>query len=295
MDTKPISRPFLAFNGVLMIIGGLLWMWGGSRHPTISEEMGEFGTDAFFWEFAELMVYDPQWQAHHEQMLIAPTMWAVGAFGVLLLIRRAGESRWTPLGFVMLTMGAVLWVLTYMYDGWVAPETGKALLASEGDPTLTAAITQTFASGQWFTIRISMYAWLLIAFGTAAMSVGLISLARSYPRGPSKVQAWILAGLGLFLGAWSFVAWATGAYDPGPMVSLWWMPAAIATQVWWLSLGILIVLHSLNVHELGRRRQQPTPLGDGPGTASVPAAESPADGSTGVDSGKPVAERASAL
>lgn len=261
---RPIGRFFLFFNGLLILAGSLLAMNGGHQHPAITEDMGKFGSDQFMLSFARLMVAEKGWQHYHEQMMVAPLLWSIGAFGVVLLLRQIGESRWTPLGFVALTMGSLLWLLTYMYDGWVSPETAKALVAAQGDRTLSAAITQTFASGQWFTIRISMYSWLLIAFGTAALSIGMIALARSYPRGASKVQAWFLGGLGLFLGAWSLVAWATGAYAPGPMVSIWWLPANIATQVWYTTLGILIILHSFNVHE---RRVRRAPSG------AVPAGE----------------------
>lgn len=254
MARKP-GRLFLIFSGLLVIVGALLYMQGGRQHPMISEKMGKFGSDAFFWEFAKMMVYDHKWMHYHQQMLIAPTLWTLGAFSVVVLTRELGERRWTPLGFVALSMGSVLWIVTYIYDGLVSPEIGRALLASQGDKTLTAAITQTFASGQWFTIRVSLWGWMLIAAGTAALSIGMFTIARSYPWSVSRVQMLLLGVVGLVLGVWSLVAFLAGAYSPGPMVSDWWLPASIATQAWYLTLGIGIVLHAFDVQEKGRRKK----------------------------------------
>lgn len=263
--TRPLGRSFLAFTGLLLLAGSFIEMNGGRKHPAITEDMGTFGSDEFMLEFAKLMVNDKDWQLYHEQMLAAPLLWAIGGYAVVLLARRAGESRWTPLGYVALVMGSVLWALTYMYDGWVSPETAKSLVAAQADPTLSAAITATFASGQWFTVRLGMYSWLLVAFAAALLSVGLISLARSYGPGIGKPLAWFLGGLGLFLGAWSLVAWLTGAYAPGPMVSIWWLPANIATQFWFTGLSMLVLLHAFGLHERGRN----VPVSPAPATPAA--------------------------
>ncbi|MBL6278342.1 hypothetical protein JMF97_19465 [Micromonospora fiedleri] len=249
--TRPLGRNFLLFSGLLLLAGSMLQMNGGRRHPAITEEMGTFGSDEFMLSFAKLMVNEKDWQLYHEQMLAGPLLWAIGCWAVILLARQVGDSRWTPMGFIALAMGAVLWVLTYMYDGWVSPETAKALLAAQGDETLAAAITQTYASGQWFTIRVGIYSWLLVAFGTALLSIGVINLARSYSRGIGKPLAWFLGGFGLFLGLWSLVGWLSGNYYPGPMVSLWWLPANIATQFWFTGLSILVLLHAFGLHQRG--------------------------------------------
>jgi hypothetical protein len=263
---RPIGKPFLAFSGLIMAIGAYLASDGGRQHPMISEKMGKFGSDPFMLAFAKLMV-EPKWQAIHTEILISTMMMAVGVFAVVLLAHEAGESQWTPLGCAVLAMSAVLWVCTYIYDGFVSPHIAQALISAQGDNTLSSSVSQTFASGQWFTIKIGLWAWLTWAFGTAAICVGLLAIAKTQQRGWFKVELQLLAGTGLFLGAWTLVAWLAGGFDPGPMVSKWWLPANIATTVWYQVLGIAVILRAFNVHLKGRRR---------------PAAEVPAGASTAV-------------
>lgn len=247
------GRSFLIFSGLIVIVGSILSMVGGSQHPMIGPQMGTYGSDKFFLEFAKLMT-DPMWEPSHWRILWAPVLWCLGSLSLVYLARSAGERRWTVLGYISLIMGTALYVVTYIGDGFVSPQIGKALIAaSEGsDPTLTAAITQTFASVQWFTIKVGLPSWMLLAFGMIALSIGLFALARTY-RGFNWLQTVIIAGAGVVIGAWSFVAYAAGSYEPGPMVSEMWLPAAIATNVWFLQLGITILVHGLFIHG----RQQP--------------------------------------
>lgn len=251
---KQPGRLFMVFSGLLVAVGAVVGMNGGHRHPTISQNMGHFGTDTFFVNFAKMMVVDESgWMQLHTKIMISPLLTCLGAFVIVLLAHRVGESQWTPLGFVMLAMGAVMWVVLYIYDGFVSPVTAHALLDAQGNPSLAAAISQTFGSGQWFTIRLSLFAWMLTAMGTAALSVGLMALAKSFSRGALRIFARVLGVVGLALGAYSLIAWIAGAYSPGPMADeTWWLPADITTLVWYVLLGFFILLRAFNMHETKR-------------------------------------------
>ncbi|MBB5870017.1 hypothetical protein F4553_003396 [Allocatelliglobosispora scoriae] len=241
------ERIFMVFSGLLMIAGTLIGMYGGEHHPLIGPHMGKYGSDEFFYKFAHLMVDDPNWQNAHWQILVGPVLWFAGALSLVIIARAAGERRWTLLGFVSLTVGAVLYVVTYINDGFVSPHIGEALIAAtdKGDVTLAAAITQTFAALQWVTIKISLPGWLLLAFSTACLSIGVWAAARTY-RGLLKLVAYLTAVTGVFFGVWSFVAVAAGSYSPGPMVSPWWIPSLYATNFWYLLAGLIVVVHGFS-------------------------------------------------
>jgi hypothetical protein len=236
------ERGFVVFSGLLVLAGSILSINGGRQHPSIGPHMGTYGSDAFFKEFAKLMM-DPSWQPSHWQILFGPILWCLGAFGLLLIARRAGEKLWTPMGYVALALGTALYTVTYIGDGFVAPRIGEKLLATQ-DPELAAAITQVFASIQWFTIKISLPSWMLVAFGTSLLSIGLWAVGRTYS-GFNRKMTIFIAAAGLVIGAWSFFAWAIGAYSPGPMVSELWLPAVIATNTWYVQLGIGLIVHGL--------------------------------------------------
>lgn len=252
------SKPFLVFSGLLMIVGAYIGMDGGRQHPMISENMGTFGTDPFMLNFARLMTTDPTWMRIHAEILTSTLLMAVAAYAVVLLARRAGETQWSFLGFIGTSLGAVLWICGYMFDGFASPETAKAILAAPNGSSLQKALLQTFASGQWFTIRSSLWAWELTSVGTAFLCIGIFRIARQATGRVYRVLLTVEAFVGFFLGATSLIAWLYGAYNPGPMVSDHaWKPAEIATLLLYLVLGVTILLRGLGVFERTRTEQAP--------------------------------------
>ena len=59
--------------------------------------------------------------------------------------------------------------------------------------------------------------------------------------GTAKVLAW----LGISLGAWPFVAWATGIFLPGPFTSPYWNATAVSTAFWFLVVGVFLLVSPL--------------------------------------------------
>ena len=240
--TRFSERAYFIFSGLLMIVGSLLSANGGQQHPMISSKMGVLGSDSFYHHFAQLIAGDPNWEQVHAQILAAPVLWVLGGLALAALARAAGETRWSTLGLLSTAMGAVLWVVMYIFDGFVADRTAAWML--NGDPSLMPAYTANFGAGQWVAIRTSFVAWLLIAFGTAASSIALAALARR-GAGRGRGFAIVLVVLGLVLGAASFIASASGAFSPGPMVSPYYVPMLIGTQFWYIIAGLFVIYRAI--------------------------------------------------
>jgi hypothetical protein len=240
--TRFSERAYLVFSGLLLIVGSVLSGNGGSQHPTVSQKFGKFGSDEFFHTFGSVILSDARWEQIHAQILAAPVLWALGGLALAAVVRAAGETRWSMLAVVSMAMGAVLWVVSYVFDGFVSAKTAQWMLSD--DPALQPAYTATFGAGQWTSIRTHFVAWALIALGTTAFSIALASLARR-GAGRGRPLAVVLVLTGLVLGAYSLVAFVTGAYFPGPGASPWYVPALVGTQLWYLVAGILVVYRGL--------------------------------------------------
>jgi hypothetical protein len=252
--TRFSERAYFVFSGLLMIVGSVLSAKGGQQHPMISSKMGELGSDAFYHHFAQLIVSDPNWESVHAQILAAPVLWVLGGLALASLARAAGETRWSTLGLLSTAMGAVLWVVMYIFDGFVADRTAAWML--NGDPSQMSVYTANFGAGQWVAIRTSFVAWLLIAFGTAASSIAMAALARR-GAGRGRILAIALVVLGLVLGAASFIASATGAFLPGPMVSPYYVPMLIGTQFWYIIAGLLVIYRAIRQPDLRAGTAEP--------------------------------------
>jgi len=240
--TRFSERAYFVFSGLLMIVGSILSANGGQQHPMISSKMGTLGSDSFYHHFAQLIASDPNWEPVHAQILAAPVLWVLGGLGLAALARAAGESRWSTLGLLSTAMGAVLWVVMYIFDGFVADRTAAWML--KGDPSQMPVYTATFVSGQWVAIRTSFVAWLLISFGLMALSIAMGALARK-GAGRGRWLAAVLVVFGLLLAAASFVASATGAFLPGPMVSQYYVPILIGTQFWYIIAGLFVIYRAI--------------------------------------------------
>jgi hypothetical protein len=251
---------YYVLSGALMALGSLFSENGGRQHPIVSQSMGRYGSPGFFFNFAKMIVDDHHWMPIHVQIMAGPVLWILGSVALATLVRSAGGRRWAALAVTALAMGATLWVVTYIFDGFVAPQTAPYVLHGSGP--LLPAFRDTFGGLQWVAIRTSFAAWLLIAFGTGAMSAALAGLIRKAV-GLGRALIVVMVTLGAFLTGWSVVATATGAYLPGPMDSGWYLPSLVGTQ-WWFIMGGLLVIYAavIRPHALEGRLAAPEQMPD---------------------------------
>lgn len=226
---KLSGRVFFVSSALIAVAGSFLMNYGGRHHPTISEAMGPLGTPPFYRSFARLMAA-PDWQSVHAQITSGPVLWAIGSVGLVAWLRARGDRYWSTAGLTALAMGGVVWILTYLNDGYVSPLIAPRLL--EASPADANTLTVMFAASQQATLALALPGWLLIAGGTALISIGILSTFTATASVADRVLTVVLGVSGFLFGAWPAIAKLSGDFEPGPMLSPWWAATASGMQLW---------------------------------------------------------------
>ena len=117
--------------------------------------------------------------------------------------------------------------MTFVFDGFVAPDIVRWLMPETGWHVL--------AVNQDVVIRLGLVSWIMLGF---AMIAGSVDTLVSNQSRSARVLAW----LGITLGAWPFVAWATRIFLPGPFTSPYWNATAVSTAFWFLVVGVFLLV-----------------------------------------------------
>ena len=210
------------FSGLLLLIGSLLFVGGGAFHPRINSSLGALGGAEFFQNFYMHIAHHGSWRLIHAMILAGPLIWLLGIGSFW-----SGRSGWTRMATAAMTLATTAWAVTFVFDGFVAPDIVRWLTAETGWYVL--------AMNQDVVIRLGLVSWLMLGFAMIAGSVGTLVSNRSW-------GARVLALLGISLGAWAFVAWATGTFLPGPFTSRYWNATAVSTAFWFLAVGVFLLV-----------------------------------------------------
>jgi hypothetical protein len=94
-------------------------------------------------------------------------------------------------------------------------------------------------------IRLGLVGWILISGGMAAFGSSIMAIRSRF-----RVVQWLLGGAGVLLGLWPTVAWIAGIFEPGPFTSRWWAPTALLTTVWFMSMGVMVLVQGTRSERL---------------------------------------------
>jgi hypothetical protein len=161
------------------------------------------------------------WETIHAMILAGPVLWLLG-MGAFWRDR----TGWTRMAISAMTLAATVWSVTFVFDGFVAPNIVRWMTPQNGLYML--AVNQTVV------IKCGLVSWVMLGFSIIVGSVGLLASARS---SGAKILAWI----GIPLGLWPLVAWGTGLFLPGPFTSQYWNVTAVSTAFWFLAIGIQLL------------------------------------------------------
>src|SRR5688572_8352663 len=151
---------------LLLIAGSLLFLGAGRHHPIIDAMLGPFGSDEYFRAFAGHMLHMPNWESIHLGILVGPVLWSLGVAG----IARVVSSPATPLadvGKAALMLGASLWAVAFVLDGYVGPRLAQAIAAA--GVGADALAIKTFSTNQYMMARLGMLSIVLI--GTSILTI----------------------------------------------------------------------------------------------------------------------------
>ena len=210
------------FSGLLIVIGALVFVCGGAFHPKINSSLGALGSSEFFQNFYMHIAHHGSWRLIHGMILAGPLLWLLGVGSFW-----SDRSGWTRMANTAMTLAATVWAVTFVFDGFVAPDIVRWMTPETG--------LYQLAVNQDAVIRLGLISWLMMGFAMMAGSVGTVGSSRSRN---AKVLAWI----GIPLGAWPFIAWATGTFLPGPFTSRYWNVSAVSAAFWFLAVGVFLVV-----------------------------------------------------
>jgi hypothetical protein len=232
MRTLNRLTPWLPF--ILVLAGSVLFIGGGRSHPHVGASMGAIGSPQYFLHFAQTIVSTPNWVPMHVMILVGPLLWALAGASIRDAMPARGSSLWGT-AQTALTISATLWVVVFLFDGFIAPVFARAIVAASAgsiDPTLLAS----FGANQTSVIRLGLISWILGGVAITLFSIGLL-----VGRGQSHLAAPV-GLLGIVVGAWPIVAALTGEFIPGPFTSDLWKWTALVTSIWYVALGVTLAI-----------------------------------------------------
>lgn len=219
---------------ILLFAGSVIFIGGGRLHPHVGAAIGTLGSAEYFLHFAQTIVSTANWVPMHLMILAGPVMWALAAPSIRYALPASGSTLWAT-AQTSLVISAALWAVVFVVDGFVAPVYANAMVGasqSGADPSLLTV----FAANQTTVIRLGLISWILNGVAIALFSIGLL-----VGRGRSYLRAGVGA-IGILIGVWPIVAALTGEFIPGPFTSELWKETALATSVWYVALGVALVL-----------------------------------------------------
>jgi hypothetical protein len=228
-------------SATLLVGGSLLLIGGGRLHPKAATAFGVVGTPQFYRTFAEHILMHPHWIAIHMLILAGPILWALGlprargdgdaGSGAGSGVRHALEH----LASRALLLGAALWSVVFVLDGFVAPQ--AATIVASAAPADAAGMLAMFRLNQVTVIRLGLVSWTLIGVAMALHGGAILGRARALS--PARV---LLGAAGVVIGLWPVVATFTGSFDPGPFTSPRWNVTALATAAWFAAFGVSLAV-----------------------------------------------------
>lgn len=233
MPIPPRFRPDALPTAALLLAGTVALVAGGRRHPEVGTSLGAVGTPAYFEAFADAVLASHGWQPMHALILAGPVLWALGVAGIRLRAEGIGSSL-AGIARAALTIGAAVWALAFVFDGFIAPRLARALVAATGE-ALRASSLAAFGVNQAMVAHLGGVGLALIGTGSAALATALLADA------PLRWGRGVFALVGVALGAWPLVAILTGEFSPGPFASALWRPTALAMGAWYIGLAILVL------------------------------------------------------
>ena len=232
------SRLSAWLSAILLPLGSALFVTGGGQHPRASTAFGVVGTPEFYRTFADHIHHQANWVPIHALILIGPLLWALGSprrlpwghDGIATADDGTPSQIVERLASRALVLGASLWAVVFVLDGFVAPQIAN-LVASAAPADLSATLA-VFRSNQVMVISLGLVSWILIGLAMALFGTAMVVRAKLLTgRGALGVA-------GIVVGLWPVYATITGEFNPGPFTSPLWNVTALSSALWFAAFGI---------------------------------------------------------
>jgi hypothetical protein len=224
------DRPAL-LSGILLILGGALFLAGGAQHPRINSSLGTLGSEQFYAGFAA-HAQMAHWGSIHNLILVGPVLWALAAPGMAVVLPRTGAQLWR-VACMAFGIGATAWAVAFAMDGFNAPAFSQAIATAADAATLRDKLFE-FSISSRLVAYLGRVSWTMMTLAFALFGAGLMLTPRT--------TTWrkILGAGGIVLGLWTIFELVIGDFTPGPFTSRWWNRTALVTGIWVIAFGVTI-------------------------------------------------------
>src|SRR5438874_13366171 len=127
MNDTRADRIHRKFSGLSIVIGSLLFVYGGAYHPHIDASMGPLGSAEFFENFRMKILHHGSWERIHAMILAGPVLWLIG---VPSFWRE--RNGWSRMAGTAMALAATVWSVAFVFDGFVAPYIVHSIPADAG-------------------------------------------------------------------------------------------------------------------------------------------------------------------
>lgn len=240
-ETTSSERLFYLLCGILLIVAGLWSSVGGVLHPATGDPaLGAAGSIEYWFNFAAVTAGFATWEGVHVSIMAGRVLMALGAVGLFWLLRERGEMQFSSLALIALGMGATLWAVAFIFDGYVSLAQAQAVMR-EMDEAHRAGAIAGLRGAETVLNRAGLVGITIFGLGQAAFGASILTVG-IWPDGSLARPLRLIVGIaGVVLGLFPIVGWLTGMLTPSPFNSPLWRPFASLIVVWFIAVGIALV------------------------------------------------------
>jgi hypothetical protein len=238
------ERLFYLICGVVLVVAGIWSSVGGVLHPLTGDpSLGAGGSIDYWLNFAAITAGFAQWEGVHVSIMAGRVLMALGSVGLFWLLRERGEVQFSSLAVLAMGIGATLWAVAFIFDGYVSLAQAQAVMR-ETDEAHRAGAIAGLRGAETVLNRSGLVGITIFGLGQAALGVSILAVGL-WPGGALERPIRLILGiLGVVLGLFPAVGWLTGLLTPSPFNSALWRPFGGLVVAWFIAAGITLLLRA---------------------------------------------------
>lgn len=227
------SRKLFYTVSILLLWAGNLFLGVGQFHPpTGMIDLDVTAVGEYWMAFALLSTEDP-WLFIHGAILAGPLLMALGMVGVYRFMQEKGENNFSLLALIAILMGALLWAMAFVLDGFATEAVGRYLNEGIIDPNVGVMSVRLL---QVIVLRSSLASIVLIGGCMVFLSTS-VWVTSIFSR---RIRIGLCV-VGFIFGVWPIIAMVSGIFVPGPFVSALWPTTITVINLWFFVIGLMVM------------------------------------------------------
>lgn len=243
--THSSERVFYLLCGVLLVVAGLWSSVGGVLHPATGDPaLGAGGSIEYWFNFAAVTAGFASWEGVHVSIMAGRILMALGSVGLFWLLREKGEEQFSSLALIGIGMGATLWAIAFIFDGYVSLAQAEAVMR-ETDAAHRAGAIAGLRGAETVLNRAGLVGITIFGLGQASFGASILAAGIGPNGALARPLRLIMGSAGIVLGLFPALGWLTGMLTPSPFNSPLWRPFASLIVVWFIVVGLALVYRAI--------------------------------------------------